>query len=1254
MCKTTIMKQRSLMGVVSTAALLGLLAAGTINTAQAQSCNNLIGAGITVNGPYGNQYIHIGQVATISQVAIFVPGGVNACSVTNLKAWVVYPNNSYQQWLDMSTSHAVLAGGALGSTVTCPGNTNCLAFSSTYTIQAPDVGGSLSFTTNWPSGFTFSLANTGTGNQVQFATAGAGSTISSTPGAAQPALTQPLIVLQPCINVTKNCLTNCTTYGDPIGFSGTIANCSVLQSNASDGTLFITSVSDNPSTPITIATLTSKGRTYDGTLQQGESVTYTGSYSPTVGCGPFSDTITVIAADVTGFLLTNSASATCHVKTTPAILISKDCHVLGGTNKTLQLGDLYVDDFTVQNTGNVPLQNAVIHDIDPLSGVVNLSLGSLAIGQTVTVHYTNGPVTAANCGPNPDSATVTADSICPADATCPSALHVTNGPATCSLFVVCVPKICVTKGILCGPQGANPVCSPNQTYLKVDTGVNGVSFCYRVIVSNCGPITLTNVTVIDTQLGTLVNFPTTLTPGQSATNTYSKSYPGSPSGATTNVNVVTATGTGNGITTNAVDSATAIVVPIGVQCKITLNSALDLDGSANDNHVTLPYGTTLPVGFNLTVTNTGKADLSVSLVGVPPLFNCSNQNPIVVPGATNIPAGGSVTIAGCMLPGCPGMTNLITVQGTAIASLAVPCIYDSQGNALTTAASQCTSVVVCQPPLPKVCVTKGIICGPQGTPNPVCNPNQTYLKVDTGVNGAAFCYRIIVSNCGDATLTNLTVVDTQLGTLDFSSYVPLLPGQSATNTYSKSYGNPSSATGTTNVNVVTVTGTGNGITTNATDTATAITVPIGVRCSILLFSSEDLDNNPTDNHVTLPAGTTNAPVQFCLTVTNTGKADLLVSLTNVPPLVDCDNDSTPVPVPPAVTIVAGGSYEICGCVLIGCPGLDMQVTVKGTAVASLTVPCVYDSQGNAVTTSASSCPATVNCETAVSCRVTGGGTLYAGDVSTNCINVVTVLYDRLADQAGLVVDHISHGGQLGAPFSQMDCADRLANPCIRGEWQHVRHYDNKVNGQQDVFDMSFHSANPNITGHFDTLNCACLPCCSSNIVLKPAPPGWDHFRFQVCNKDDRKICGPLPRPAPANAIIFTGIGTFTPNTSTGNGKNAQRRYVVFRVYIEDRSEPGGIHPKGGNMPGTVYCFQAWDTGISTAKKMQFDDLAKDFRIALGEDSCAFLAALSNGNLPQGSLPPTTVDNVPADTVDQGPLRNGSQQIHPSTSATCTQ
>ncbi len=280
-----------------------------------------------------------------------------------------------------------------------------------------------------------------------------------------------------------------------------------------------------------------------------------------------------------------------------------------------------------------------------------------------------------------------------------------------------------------------------------------------------------------------------------------------------------------------------------------------------------------------------------------------------------------------------------------------------------------------------------------------------------------------------------------------------------------------------------------------------------------------------------------------------------------------------------------------------------------------------------MTTGVSSpCEATVTCVVtqAVECRVTGGGTLYPDVDDTNCVVVHTTLFD--AEQpAGLVLDHISHGGQLGAPFSQKDCGQVLGDPCIRGQWEHHRHYQGTGN-QQDAIDANFHSNTPK--GVFDTLMCACLGCCGPAVDQPNGKFLGIGQKFTLCNPDDHRVCGPMPRPAPANAIIFSGIGTFTPQTSSGNGSKSEKRYVIFRVYVEDRSEPGGNHPKGAHEPSDIYCFQAWDTGIPVAKKPDFSTIATTFRTALAQDSCAFISSISTpseivNGVVVGGVPPGT-------------------------------
>src|SRR5262249_37191743 len=271
----------------------------------------------------------------------------------------------------------------------------------------------------------------------------------------------------------------------------------------------------------------------------------------------------------------------------------------------------------------------------------------------------------------------------------------------------------------------------------------------------------------------------------------------------------------------------------------------------------------------------------------------------------------------------------------------------------------------------------------------------------------------------------------------------------------------------------------------------------------------------------------------------------------------CSTDASGAPIPTSVFIAAGGSTQIICLVTVTCPsGNTFNVTVQGSAHASTAFPCVFNSQGQLIQTSPSCFSASGSCQLPEPCRVTGGGTFYPNTSDQSCTTVKTVISPAVG-ATGLAIDHISHGGQLGAPFSQMDCGSILGNLCIRGQWQHNRHYAGS-GSKRDSLNVDFHSTTPK--GVFDSLSCVCLGCCDpSTGAFIPPVVGPKVHKFALCNPDDHKVCGPQPRPAPANAIIFSGIGQFSP-ANDSNGKKAT--WVVFRVYIEDRSEPGGFHPKG--------------------------------------------------------------------------------------------
>jgi hypothetical protein len=169
---------------------------------------------------------------------------------------------------------------------------------------------------------------------------------------------------------------------------------------------------------------------------------------------------------------------------------------------------------------------------------------------------------------------------------------------------------------------------------------------------------------------------------------------------------------------------------------------------------------------------------------------------------------------------------------------------------------------------------------------------------------------------------------------------------------------------------------------------------------------------------------------------------------------------------------------------------------------------------------------------------------------------------------------------------------------------------------------------------FDSLMCACLPC-SEN----PDSPG---VVGALCNPGDR-ICGPEPRRAPDNKICFSGVG----NYALSKGKRTED-LVVFRVDVEDRSEPGGGN---GPQPPDRYRLRLW---IVTATDSHGD---------LGDPNSTSSKAYA---LRQqvGCADPTTenftvtvpgADPVPTPDVDDGgDLIHGNHQNHPSLNKTCQQ
>jgi len=232
--------------------------------------------------------------------------------------------------------------------------------------------------------------------------------------------------------------------------------------------------------------------------------------------------------------------------------------------------------------------------------------------------------------------------------------------------------------------------------------------------------------------------------------------------------------------------------------------------------------------------------------------------------------------------------------------------------------------------------------------------------------------------------------------------------------------------------------------------------------------------------------------------------------------------------------------------------------------------------------------------------VTGGGTVDAcGPGASGCDPSTpgSCAPDTCASEA---LD-ATHGGQVGASIG-------VATPftpdsaCIAGEWTHVRHIRPRLNG-------NFHARS------FDSLMCACLPC--------PENPDVQGVVGALCNPDDR-ICGPEPRRAPDNKICFSGAGDY----ALTNGKR-DRRSVVFRVDVEDRSEPGGTN---GTPPPDRYRIRIWLVDADSSAGM-----ALRSEVACADPTTETVSA---------SAPTPDID-------DGGDLIRGNQQIHPPLNKTCT-
>jgi uncharacterized repeat protein (TIGR01451 family) len=389
-----------------------------------------------------------------------------------------------------------------------------------------------------------------------------------------------LTLTTPAIAVTKLCPPAPVAPGATLVFSGTVTN-------TGDITLTNVFVVNNRPVPNTVVL-------GPITLAAGAGTSFTGSYLAPLNACTTSDTLTSTGSDVSnGSVITNTASASCNLVTTPRIVVTQNCPVTPVTP-----GSLFTYSGTVSNAGNITLNNIVV--TNSLSGTTPvLSVPILAPGASVGF---TGSYQAPATGPTASTSSARATSLCGATVT---------GAAGSTCPIVSTPGITVIK--LCPPV---PVAS-------------GSTLVFSGAVANTGNVTLTNVFVVNSQPvpNTPVLGPITLAPGERTNFTGSYIVP---------MNTCSSTDTLTGRGSDA-NTGIAITNTISATCPILTTPGITVTEICPPG----PVSAGSSVVFMGLVGNTGNITLTNVLV-----FSAQSSNSTPVLGPLTLTPGASALFTG--------------------------------------------------------------------------------------------------------------------------------------------------------------------------------------------------------------------------------------------------------------------------------------------------------------------------------------------------------------------------------------------------------------------------------------------------------------------------------------------------------------------------------------------------------------------------------------------------------------------------------
>lgn len=764
------------------------------------------------------------------------------------------------------------------------------------------------------------------------------------------------LITTPAISVSLNCPATPPLAGTVLTYTGTVGN---------TGDIPLTNVvvlnNLSGSTPVFTAAL----------LQPGATANFSGSYVAPVNCASTS-TATASGRSVCGVAVTNSATATCAVITTPALKITQTCPAT-----PVAPGGLLTYTGTVTNTGNITLTNVVI--LNNLSGGTPV-FTAVSLNAGAGASFTGSYLAPTNCSVVSIS-TVTGTSIC--------GTTITNA-VTSTCTITTTPVLTITQ-----------TCPASPT-------APGAVFVYTGTVTNAGNITLTNVVVLNNLSGSTPVFTAaTLAPGTGTT--FTGSYL-TPTNCTT-----TSTSTASGRSVCGI----AITNSVSSTCAITTTPALAM----TQNCPAIPTAPGALMTYTGTITNTG----DITLTNVVVLNNLSGATPLLkiatlAPGAgagfsgsyltptncsvSSLSTGSAQSVCGITVTNTVSATCAITTTPALKITQACPAILAVPGALLTfsgtvtnTGNITLTNIVVLNdqsgttPVFTAVSLAPGVGASYTGSYLTPTNCSVTSTSTATGQSlcgtgitnavsstcaisttpqlvitqacpqtpvapGGLFTYSGSVSNAGNITLTNVVILNNLSGTTPLLTLATLAP--SATAAFTGSYLAPTncSTTSTSRVTGLSICGIG---ATNTVTTTCAISTTPGL--------------NVTENCPAIPT-VPGALLTYTGTVTNAGN----ITLTNIV-VVNSLSGSTPVYTVAILAPGAGASYSGSFLTPTNCSVTSVS-TASGQSTCGVTVTNSASATCAITTTPAlkvtQACPAT---------PVAPGGLLTYSGTITNIGNI---------------------------------------------------------------------------------------------------------------------------------------------------------------------------------------------------------------------------------------------------------------------------